>query len=70
MATYPVTLRQRLNDSLKREGIDIKGPVTEPYAEILTPDALVFLAKLARQFEDRRLALLERRKLKIGRAHV
>jgi malate synthase len=43
------------------EGVTITGPVTAEYAEILTPDALGFVAGLARAFEPRRQELLRRR---------
>jgi len=43
-----------LNRSLQSEGIEIRGAVTEAYAEILTPEAMRFLASLARRFEATR----------------
>jgi malate synthase len=43
------------------EGVTISGPVTAEYAEILTPEALAFVAGLARTFEGRRQELLARR---------
>jgi malate synthase len=43
------------------EGIEIRASVTPEYAEILTPDAMNFVAKLARAFEGRREELLQRR---------
>jgi malate synthase len=42
-------------------GLTITGPVTAEYAEILTPEALGFVALLAREFEGRRQELLRRR---------
>ncbi|MGO8946248.1 MAG: malate synthase A [Ktedonobacterales bacterium] len=42
-------------------GIEITVPVTSAYAEILTPDALSFVAMLERSFRDRREGLLQRR---------
>jgi malate synthase len=54
-------LRERLNKSLKADGIEVLGTVTAAYAEILTTPALEFLAKLARQFEARRQDLLKAR---------
>jgi malate synthase len=42
-------------------GVQITGAMTPEFAEILTPDALDFLAKLARAFEPRRQELLARR---------
>jgi malate synthase len=43
------------------EGIEIRGPVPEPFPEILTPDALRFVARLQREFNSRRKELLEQR---------
>jgi len=42
-------------------GIAISGPISAEYAEILTPDALNFAAKLQRAFGGRRTELLARR---------
>ncbi|MDZ4669761.1 MAG: malate synthase A [Phototrophicales bacterium] len=44
------------------EGIEIKGEITPAFAEILTGDAVTFLAKLARTFTAQRDALLTARK--------
>jgi malate synthase len=41
--------------------VQIAGNVTTEFAEILTPDALAFVAKLQRTFNRRRLECLERR---------
>ena len=46
---------------LTAEGIEILGPVTAEFEQILTPEALRFLAGLARQFDERRHELLARR---------
>ena len=43
------------------EGIEVKAAITPEFAEILTPEAMNFLAKLARTFEGRRQELLQRR---------
>ena len=43
------------------EGVQITGQITPEYAEILTFEALSFLAKLHRNFDARRRELLERR---------
>ena len=43
------------------EGITISGQMTPAFAEILTPEALNFVAKLARTFGGRREELLQRR---------
>jgi malate synthase len=45
-------------------GVQITAPVTPDYAEILTAEALGFVAKLHRQFEGRRRELLARRQLR------
>ncbi|MEO7166741.1 MAG: malate synthase A, partial [Chthoniobacterales bacterium] len=42
-------------------GVEVIGPVSPEFAEILTPDALAFVAKLQRTFNGRRLDCLERR---------
>lgn len=41
--------------------LEIKAPVSPAFAEILTPDALAFVAQLHRQFEPRRRELLAAR---------
>src|SRR5881392_2611938 len=45
----------------KPQDITVTGRVTAQFAEILTPEALDFIAKLLRQFESRRQELLARR---------
>ncbi|MDQ2744303.1 MAG: malate synthase A [Chloroflexota bacterium] len=42
-------------------GVEVTGPLSQEYAEILTPEALAFIAGLAREFEPRRRELLRRR---------
>ncbi|MDB6019465.1 MAG: malate synthase [Pedosphaera sp.] len=42
-------------------GVEIKAPVDDQAAQILTPEALRFLAKLARQFDATRQELLAKR---------
>ncbi len=44
------------------QGVSIRGAWLPEYAAILTPEALDFVARLARTFGSRREALLERRK--------
>ena len=44
------------------EGVTLTGPLPEPFAEILTPDALRFLAELHRAVDGRRRALLAGRR--------
>src|SRR5256884_3066974 len=43
------------------QGIEVTAPITPEFAEILTPEAMNFVAKLARASEDRRQELLQRR---------
>jgi len=43
------------------DGVEVRGEVTAQFAEILTPDALAFVAKLQRTFGARRLDCLTRR---------
>jgi malate synthase len=43
------------------DGVRISHPVSPPFAEILTPAALEFIASLHRRFNDRRLELLAAR---------
>src|SRR5437763_8556629 len=43
------------------ESIEITEPITPEFAEILTPDAMNFVATLVRAFADRREELLQRR---------
>jgi hypothetical protein len=42
-------------------GVEVLGEVAEPYREVLTPSALEFYARLHREFNPRRLALLGER---------
>ncbi len=43
------------------EGISIQAPITPEFAEILTPEAVLFVATLARAFQSRREELLQHR---------
>src|SRR3954470_8146975 len=45
----------------KAQDITVTGRITAPFAGILTPEALDFIAKLHREFEPRRHELLARR---------
>ena len=49
------------NQYVELEGVKIIGDFSDEYAEILTEDALKFVVKLHRAFNERRKALLERR---------
>ena len=42
-------------------GVQVVGKVTPEFAQILTPEALAFVAKLERNFRARRLECLQRR---------
>src|SRR5262249_51399418 len=42
-------------------GVEIAGPLHDRYDEVLTPEALGFLAELNRAFDSRRRELLARR---------
>ncbi len=43
------------------EGIEILGPMQGGYTEILSPQAIAFVAKLSRKYEGRRLELMAQR---------
>src|SRR3954453_2122962 len=45
-------------DLAAKPAVQLKGPVEGRVAEVLTPEALAFLAQLHRRFNDRRLELL------------
>jgi malate synthase len=44
--------------------LEVRGPVSDQFAHILSPEALAFVEKLVRQFESRRRDLLHRRALR------
>lgn len=48
-------------NQLKIDGVEITAPISSAFSEILTPEAVAFVADLAREFEGTRLNLLERR---------
>ena len=43
------------------DGVEVRGEATPDSARVLTPEAMAFVASLAREFEDERRALLEAR---------
>src|SRR5688572_21601464 len=43
------------------DGVEVKAPAHQSYKRILTPEALQFIASLHRQFNNRRLQLLQQR---------
>ena len=51
----------RLYTALRWQGIEIVAPLNLAFAEILTPDALRFVASLTREFGSRRERLLRER---------
>ncbi len=55
---------QKMLGTLKGEGIEIKGPVPSEYTGILTPEAVRYLAEMARKFEGTRQELLKKRALR------
>jgi malate synthase len=50
-----------MSDATYGPGIEVTGRITPEYAEILTPDAVAFTARLQRAFGGRRAELLARR---------
>jgi malate synthase len=52
---------QQLNRHLQSEGIEVRGLLNDEFAEILTPEAVRFVASLQRPFGSRRKALLQQR---------
>src|SRR5918994_751688 len=44
------------------EGVEINAPIPDEFAEILTPEAVAFVAKLSREFGGRVDEILEKRK--------
>jgi len=55
---------------LRSEGIEILGAAKGEFAEILTPEALRFVAKLVRRFADTRDGLLEKRVMRQEEIHA
>ncbi|MFQ5750765.1 MAG: malate synthase A [bacterium] len=48
-------------DNLNLDGIEVTGALAPGYSDILTPEALLFVAKLHREFATNRAVLLEKR---------
>jgi len=61
MSREIAVMQHRLNQTLEVEGIRVLGPVDEAASEILTVEALRFVAALARRFEGTRRELLAAR---------
>jgi len=55
-----------VSQTVQEPGIEVRGRASAPASEILTSQALAFLAALARKFEDRRRELLEARVTRYG----
>src|SRR5919109_3570809 len=47
--------------SISADGVEVTAEVTPEFAQILTPDALAFVAKLQREFGSRRDDALQQR---------
>ena len=63
--TVSITNRGNHGNCFRGVGrVEVRGPVTGAYREILTPEALKFVATLAREFNGRREELLQRRKVR------
>ncbi len=52
------------NTAQLAKGVEIKGVITPEFAEILTPEAVEFVAGLQRKFNARRKELLEKRQVR------
>ncbi len=50
-----------MNKQMLVKGVELRARVTQPHSEILTKDALEFVAKLARNFEPARREMLAKR---------
>jgi malate synthase len=62
--------RDELNRQLATEGIEVRGAVPPAYTQIVTPDALRFIAELVRQFNPRRKELLHMREERQARLNT
>jgi malate synthase len=58
---YERNMSPMLNQTSYAQGIEIHGPITSEYAEILTTKAMSFVATLVRAFSSRREELLQLR---------
>lgn len=55
-------LKAQTDKNIQISDVQITGIVTNEYSQILTPEAINFLVLLSKNFENRRLILLEKRK--------
>ena len=58
--TLPTTMAKASRNPLPT-GVEVLGEITPAFSEILTPEALAFVAKLQRHFGTRRKQCLEHR---------
>lgn len=56
--------RYRLNQCFRDLGVEIRGAVAPEHVDLLTPEAVTFLAQLSRNFDSTRQFLLRRRELR------
>jgi malate synthase len=61
VTTSTTDLRSALNKTLESDGINVVGDFQASHSDILTPDALRFIAALTRKFNKTRLGLLGER---------
>ena len=54
-------MAERLERALKERGIEIRAPMSAEFAQILTPEAMDFVATLVREFNPERKRLLQLR---------
>jgi len=54
-------MAERLEKVLKEQGIEIRAPMSAEFAQILTPEAMDFVATLVREFNPERKRLLQLR---------
>src|SRR5436189_3933719 len=66
--TTPST-KAKASRSALPTGVEVLGEITPAFSEILTPEALAFVAKLQRQFGTRRKHCLEYRQERQTRLH-
>lgn len=62
-----------MQSTLSLDDISVQGPVTDAFAQILTPEALMFMANLAYTHEENRRALLDQRQVfqkRIDQGHL
>lgn len=54
-------MAEMLERALREQGVEIRAPITEAFAQILTPEAMRFVATLVREFNPERKRLLRLR---------